>query len=212
MGHYSIQSLGLVVASLFACSDHSGVKGSAGADCSDCAEAGAAPGTVTPDAGGEGGRTSFDTNLDNVPYPNPADGYGHAARRGTTPGSVMQNFKFLGYPNGDRSLGLSTIALADYYDPCNKRHKLLHLSVAGVWCGPCNLETDAIVAAGPQLAAQGVAVLQALDDGPVQNQPATKGDLDYWSATHRSNFTEVLDPGLHNLGGFFDAAAIPMEL
>jgi hypothetical protein len=34
-------------------------------------------------------------------------------------------------------------------------------------------------------------------------------DLNYWIQDHSSNFTEMLDPGLANLGGFFNAAAIP---
>ncbi|MDP9150687.1 MAG: hypothetical protein M3O36_12215 [Myxococcota bacterium] len=202
-------SFGPVVATVaFACgSQGSGLT----SPCTTCSDAGSAPDSesVVVHAAIEGGRPSFDTNPDGIPYPNPATGYGQSARSGTTGGSVMQNFRFLGYPNADRSHGLTTIALSDYYDPCNRRLKLLHLSVAGVWCGPCNQETDAVVAAGTQLAALGVVMLQALDDGNVQNQPATKGDLDYWVTLHRSNFTSVLDPGLRNLGGFFDAAAIP---
>jgi len=54
---------------------------------------------------------------ENVPYPNPPEGYGSGKRNGATPGSVMRNFKFLGYLNADKSKGLQTIALADYYDP-----------------------------------------------------------------------------------------------
>jgi hypothetical protein len=128
---------------------------------------------------------------------------------GALPGSIMQNFKFLGYLNGDPSHGLQTIALADYYDPCQKRIKLLHLSVAGVWCVPCNQETDAIVTAKPQLDAAGVVMIQALGDGATEGIGATPADLNYWVHLHKSNFTEMLDPNLQNLGGFFDATAIP---
>jgi len=87
-----------------------------------------------------------DANPENVPYPNPPEGYGSGKRNGATPGSVMRNFKFLGYLNADKSKGLQTIALADYYDPCSRRYAMLHLTVAGVWCQPCNQETDTIVA------------------------------------------------------------------
>lgn len=146
-------------------------------------------------------------NPDGVPYP--SSNLGHNARKGGTPGNVIQNFSFQGYPDADRSKGLRTISFADYYDPCGKRIKLLHLTVAGAWCVPCNEETDALVAAKAQLASEGVTVLQALGDGPTEGLAATATDLDNWIAKHGSNFTEMLDPNLANLGAFFNAASVP---
>jgi hypothetical protein len=146
-------------------------------------------------------------NPDGFQYP--SGPYGRSPRSGVTPGSLIQNFKFLGYLNGNRANGLTTISLADYYDPCSKRYSLLRLSAAAVWCGPCNVETDAIVADVATLQMQRVVVIQALDDGPTQNVGATQADLDFWVGKHKSNFTEMLDPGLANLGSFFVASAIP---
>jgi hypothetical protein len=170
-----------------------------------------APGSPSgADSGaGAGGLATGNVNPDDVPYPTPAGGYGHAARRGKTPGSIIQDFKFLGYPNADPSGGLETISLGDYYDPCNKRLKLLHLSVAAVWCTPCNEETVALVAAKAQLDTEQVVLIQALSDGPTMNVGATQADLNYWIMLNHSNFTEMLDPNLTNLGTFFDAAAVP---
>jgi hypothetical protein len=148
-------------------------------------------------------------NPDGFPYPTPAGGYGHSPRKGTTPGSIIQNFKFFGYPNADESKGLQTIALADYYDPCGRRLKLLHLSVAAVWCQPCNQETLALVAAKAQLTSEQVVIVQALSDGPTRSVPATTSDLKFWIQENKSNFTEMLDPNLANFGVFFDAAAVP---
>jgi hypothetical protein len=151
-----------------------------------------------------------DTNPDGVPYPSPASGYGHTPRVGTrVAGSVIANLKFYGYPNGDTSKGLQVVSLADFYDPCSRRFKLLHLSVAGVWCMPCNQETDALVAAQANLAGQGVVLLQALSDGRTQGVGATRQDLDTWMGRHKINFTETLDPGPTNFGGFFIASEIP---
>jgi len=185
-----------------ACSSgSSGSTGSSsGAACNPCDTGSSSGGTTT---------AGHDANPDGVPYPSPAGGYGRTARSGGTPGSVMQNFKFLGFLNGDNTKPMTTISLADYYDPCNKRYKLIHLTVAAVWCQPCNQETDALVAAKASLDQQQVVVIQALDDGPTVGVPATLNDLNYWIKTHSSNFTEMMDPGLQNLGGFFDAAAIP---
>jgi hypothetical protein len=148
-------------------------------------------------------------NPDGFTYPSPATGYGRNARNGDVAGSIMRNFKFLGYPNGDSSMGLQPVQMADYYDPCQKRYSLIHLTVAAVWCAPCNAETTAMVAAKAQLDGQRVLILQALDDGPTQGTGATQGDLDRWVARYSPKFTEVLDPSLQNLGGFFNAAAVP---
>jgi hypothetical protein len=165
----------------------------------------------TASDGGQATLAGHDMNPEGVAYPSPAPGssYGRTRRSGSTAGSVIKNFKFHGYPNGDASQGLQTIALADYYDPCNKRYKLLHLTVAAAWCAPCNQETDAIVAAKPQLDSDHIAVLQALDDGPMEGVGATQGDLDHWTTLHKTNFTEMLDPALANLSGFFNPAAVP---
>jgi hypothetical protein len=168
-----------------------------------------APAAVADAAGDALLSSAHNDNPDGVPYPAPAGGYGDSARKGKTPGSIIANFKFFGYPDADESKGLQTIALADYYDPCNKRYKLLHLSVAAVWCEPCNEETVALVAAKAQLATEKVVLVQALSDGPTKNVPATTADLQYWIQENKSNFTEMLDPNLANLGTFFNAAAVP---
>ncbi len=148
------------------------------------------------------------TNPDGIPYPSPP--YGRTPRSGSTPGSVIQDFKFSGYPNAVVSPQLQAISLADSYDPCGKRSKLIHLTVGAVWCTPCNQETDAFVAAKVQLDAEGVVVLQALEDGPMLGIGATQTDLNGWIATHHPTFTEMLDPDPNPmLGAFFNAAAVP---
>jgi len=162
-------------------------------------------------AGGVDTGPGSGVNPDGVPYPEPSGGYGHVPRSGSTPGSVLQNFKFHGRLAG--SSQVTTISLADYYDPCNKRYKILHLSVAAVWCQPCSQETTAVVtdlaSSSSVLKANEVVFVQALDDGSAAGTPATLDDLAYWIKVHDSNFTEMLDPGLQNLGGFFNAAAVP---
>jgi hypothetical protein len=161
----------------------------------------------------DGGSTvgsGHDANPDGVPYPNPPGGYGHNARAGSTPGSVVANYKFLGYPDpADTSGCLQTISLADYYDPCQKRYKMLHITVAGVWSTPCSVETDALVAGAQSLRSHGIVVLQAIDDGATEGVSATLSDLNYWISVHRPTFGEMLDPGNHNLGPFFNSSGIP---
>ena len=109
--------------------------------------------------GPTGPQIGRSTNPDGVAYPSPTAGFGRNARVGSTPGDVMQNFKFYGYPGADASKGLQPISLSDYYDPCGKRLKLLHLTAAALWCVPCNQETDAIVEAKDTLVLAGIAGL-----------------------------------------------------
>jgi hypothetical protein len=204
MSAFSLSGASLAVfglASIVACSSGSSPAGSeeAGPACDPCDDGGS---SIQVGAGN-------DSNPYGVAYPAPAGGYGHTPRTGSTPGSIIENFKFLGYLNGDSTKPLTTISLADYYDPCVKTYKLIHLSVAAVWCVPCNDETSDLVAGNSALVAEGVVLLQALDEGAVQGTPATVSDLNYWINEHESNFTEMLDPGLHNFGGFFNAGAIP---
>ncbi len=175
-----------------ACSSDSGAPA---AKCNPCEEGG----TQAPPA----------TNPDGVPYPNPPGGYGHKVRSGSTPGSVIANLRFNGYVDGDTSKGIQVISLADYYDPCGKRLKLLHLSVAGVWCNPCNAETQALVANEALLQQDQVVLLQALSDGPMEGVGATMTDLNYWVSHYKMNFTEMLDPGPTQFAPFFIAADIP---
>ncbi len=205
MRRYAMACTALVaVGSLVALVDcGSTATGTSPDTCNPCVDGGTSSG-IAPQGSGH------DTNPDGVPYPNPAGGYGRNARAGKVPGSIIQNFKFLGYTNpADQSQGLQTISLADYYDPCQKRHKLLHLTVAAIWCGPCNVETAALVADKAGLASDSIMILQALDDGPTQGMGATTKDLQNWISIHHATFPEMLDPGLHNLNGFFNAAAIP---
>jgi hypothetical protein len=171
-----------------------------------CSSTPAAVATTPTDAGGSA------LNPEGVPYPSPAGGYGRTARIGTTPGSVIQNFKFQGILAGQTAV--STISLADYYDPCNKHNKILHISVAAVWCQPCAQETTTVVAdlAAPAtslLDQSKIVFIQALDEGPTPGLGATLTDLNSWITENHSNFTEMIDPELANFGGFFDAASLP---
>jgi hypothetical protein len=162
------------------------------------------------DGGASATPSAVGANPDGIAYPSAATGYGRSPRSGSTPGSIIRNFKFSGYPNSVTSTQLQTIALGDYYDPCSKRSKLIHLTVGALWCPPCNQETDAIVAAKQQLDSDGVVVLQALNDGNTQNVGATPADMSFWIKKHHTTFTEMLDPDPNPvLGEFFNAAAVP---
>ena len=189
-----------------------GTKGSGGA---------AGMGIMGGDSGGGG-----DDNPYGVPYP--TTNIGHRARS-TTPGQQMQNFKFLGWPNASQGSPTSysgpfvPVALSDFYDPLGQKYKLIHLSVAGVWCGPCNLETVTLTAAAGALAKEGVVIVQALTEGPTPGVAALLGDMKGWMPAHMAatvdgfsvgargpiDYNMVIDPEGNDLGVFFTEAAIP---
>jgi len=190
--------------------------------------------------------TSCDASQQNgygVCYPTDDIGTGARTSLGATgvPGNRIANFAFTGYAatnedelvqNGQPPTATKTIHLGDYYDPQGKGVpgiidgvpiKLIHLTVAAVWCGPCNEETDFIAGANytgantnnasfaKELAPLGVVFVQAIDDGPVVGTGATISDLNGWINRHESDFTSMVDPGNQNLGAFFDAAAVPFN-
>ncbi len=190
------------------------------------------PPPIDPDKGiTNDNNTGTCGTADQNPYGTcyPTADLGTSARKGTTPGNRIRNFTFVGYPwdntaqKVDTSNGTKTISLAQYFDPDGKLGpngtgiKVIHITVAAVWCGPCNQETDAISGKSgapgfaAELADKGVVFVQALSDGAVTGTGATLNDLNIWINNHNSNFTEMLDPGVKNLGVFFDAAAVPFN-
>lgn len=168
----------------------------------------------TPDSGiaANTGTQAAENNPYGVAYP--TQNLGTQQRRGTAPGSVMKNYRFLGYPHHEPGSPIATgemvnVSLADFFDPETRKFKVIHISVAGVWCGPCVEETKETVPVAGELLDKKIVFVQALGDGPVQGRGATQKDLDGWILKYKVNFTELLDPDLKNFGVFFNAAAIP---
>ena len=142
-----------------------------------------------------------DTNPAGVAYP--------TSGIGTTKGTVIQNFKFLGYKDANINGGLQPISLADFFDPTTNDYKLVHIQAAGSWCSACKGETTALVPIAAQLQAKKVLWLVSLAEGPTPGTPSTQTDLNNWINEFKSPFTHVLDPSNKNLGPFYDASALP---
>lgn len=160
------------------------------------------------DRGVEGGdqnpTTAPDTNPNGVPYPSQGIG--------TTVGAVMQNYKFLGYPDGDPSKGLQPMSLAQYFDPTGTKYKMIHVQASGSWCTYCRSETRMVIPLKPQLEQRKVLWVVSLAEGTVQGTPATKDDLDKWITTFKWDAPHLLDSGNKNFGPFYDAAAMPWNV
>lgn len=151
--------------------------------------------------GGEGTVQGTEKNPYGVDYPK--DGIG------TSVGARIQNFKFLGYVNGDKSQGLKTISLADFFDPETRQYKLVHLQAAGVWCAPCNEEMKMAAPLSDTFKSKKILWLTTVAEGRTPGVASTTADLDEWLSRHKAPFSQALDPNNNNLGVFYDRAAIP---
>ena len=160
-------------------------------------------------AAGDGDAGGTDMNPYGVAYPTSGLGFKpRADPTSKTPGDKIKNFKFLGYVDSNKGGGLTTISLADFFDPEMKNYKLLHISVAGVWCYWCKEETKALVPLIPQLKDKKVIYITALSENN-DHGPAVQTDLDFWIDSWHTNYTQVLDPGNRDLGPFFTSTGIP---
>jgi hypothetical protein len=154
------------------------------------------------------GRAS---NPEGVPYP--TDNLGGAERAGGRPGQRVPNFTFQAYPDGDRSAGLRSVSLADYYDPTQKRFKLLDIQVSATWCSVCSSVTSATVPIKARLAAEGVAFLDVVVAGHDPSAGPSLAELDAWVEGHTSNYTTAADVRGQRLRGVgVDPTAVPYDL
>src|SRR5262249_21136130 len=114
-----------------------------------------------------------ETNPDGLPYP--TDHIGALKRNGLHPGDRMPNFTFRAYRNG-RAGGLETVSLAEYYDPQQKRNKVLHIQVAATWCAICSSELEATVTVTEPLKERGVVFMEVIVSGATAGKGPSLGE------------------------------------
>lgn len=168
--------------------------------------------TPEQDKGLEGeGETAAATAPDKNPYgvAYPTDNIGTTPRIGDRAGNRIQNYKFLGYPNADKSQGLQPISLAQFFDPEGREYKIIHIQASGVWCTACQAETEAVVPIAQKLKEMKAVWLVSLAEGPTPGSPSKQKDLDGWIDQFKSPFTHWIDPGNAKLGPFYDRTALP---
>lgn len=139
-----------------------------------------------------------DTNPDGLPYP--TDHIGGNAHHSKVAGDRIPNFTFEAYVDGDRAAGLKTISLADYFDPQQKRNKVLHIEVSAVWCGICSSVTSETVKIKEELAKEGVVYLEIMTAGNRVGAGPSLGEVDDWVTRHESNLTTAIDVSARRVG------------
>ena len=147
--------------------------------------------------------------------------------KGVSVGSVIENFKFVGYVNAmNNPTGqLQIVQMADVYNPTGNevygegtafvagspKPKALLISVASVWCGPCNYEADAILPGlYEKYKPMGGEFMVQLADSNTPGEPATINNLNKWTAKYEVNYLAVLDPA-YKLDALFDQSAYPQN-
>jgi hypothetical protein len=150
-------------------------------------------------------------NPDGVPYP--TDRLGGAERAAGRPGQRIPNYTFQAYVDGDRAAGLKTISLADYFDPTQKRFKILDIQVSATWCAVCSSVTMSTVPVKEELAKEGVAFLEVIVAGPKTTTGPSMSDVDAWVTRHSSNYTTAIDVRGRRLAEIgIDRTAVPYDL
>jgi len=130
-------------------------------------------------------------NPDGVAYP--TDNLGGSERASTHPGQRIPNFTFQAYVDGDRSRGLQTVSLADFFDPEQKRHKVLDIQISQVWCSICSAETQSTSQVITELKADGAVFLQVMTSGSDASRGPSMGEFDSWVDRHAMTYTLALD-------------------
>jgi hypothetical protein len=161
---------------------------------------------------GEGAAAAApDTNPEGIPYP--TDNIGTVERKGVgakaKPGNRIANFKFLGYPNADKSQGLQPMSLAQFFDPTGSKYRILHIQASGVWCTACQAETEVVVPMKSELDTKKTVWVVSIAEGATPGTASKPADLDNWIAKFKSPFTHFIDPNNANLGQFYDRTALP---
>jgi len=139
-----------------------------------------------------------DTNPDGLAYP--TDHIGGTAHHSKVAGDRIPNFTFAAYVDGDRAAGLKTLSLADYFDPQQKRNKVLHIEVSAVWCTICSSVTTETVKIKEQLGKEGVVYLEVMTAGNRAGAGPSLSEVDDWVARHSSNITTAIDVSSRRLG------------
>jgi hypothetical protein len=150
------------------------------------------------------------TNPDGDPYP--TDRLGGTKRGLRRPGDRIPNFAFRAYRSG-RGAGLETVSLAEYYDPQQKRHKLLHLQVAATWCAICSAELTATMTVVDPLRQRGVVFVEVIVSGATAGKGPSLDEVDAWVDRHKTTFPTGIDVRARRLGALgVNGAAMPHDI
>lgn len=159
---------------------------------------------------------------------------------GVGKGSIIANYKFIGYANAvAKNDSMQEISLGDFYNPHGrdpayqpaspaeddrlfppasqygegvKKPTVLQVTVSSVWCSPCNAEARCVLPAHyEKYSACGGGFFLQLQDGGTVGVPATPKNLYNWTVkSYKEEFPTAIDPA-GRLGALFAADAVPQN-
>jgi hypothetical protein len=150
-----------------------------------------------------------ETNPDGVPYP--TDSLGGLERAASRRGNRIPNMTFQAYVNGDRSKGLQTLSLADFFDPDQKRHKLLDIQISQAWCSICSSETEATAQVVDALGEEGAVFLQVMTSGNDASKGPALEEVDAWVDRHAMTYTLAIDVRGRRMGSL-GVTTVPWDI
>jgi hypothetical protein len=185
--------------------------------------------------GREGGSSTAELPQPvNTPPPYPAGPYG------TTKGSIVAQYQFVGYQNAQTEHSATQpIQLADFYNPHADdtgyapassseddrlfpvgstygsgalKPKALSISVSSLWCGACKNEAKTVLPAKHlKYKPLGGEFLVQINDGTTPGHSADQQDLLTWTSYFHVDFPATIDPG-RQLDALFVAQAYPTNI
>lgn len=141
-------------------------------------------------------------------------------------GSIVANYKFIGFVNSVAGRNLAEIQMAEFYNPTgdgvfeegsvfpvgSPKPKGLVIAVGAVWCGPCNYEAENVLPVlYEKYKPQGGEFLGQLADGQTPGLAATSKNLSGWANKYDPTYPLTYDPA-YKLGALFEADAFPANM
>ncbi len=150
-------------------------------------------------------------NVDAAPsgLPYPSGPYGSG------PEDVMRNHQWVGWVdnNGDGDQyndGVRLFELGEYHTATDPDAKIIMLSAAAGWCGPCRAEANGSSRMMSDYGSRGVRFATAIfeDDG---GAPVDRDYVKQWGETFNLAYTTLVD-STFQMGRYFDENAMPMNM
>lgn len=96
---------------------------------------------------------------------------------------------------------------------CAESHRFTVVSIAALWCVPCQEESRQLAArVSTPYASRGVRLLQIIVDGNPPGSSFTPAQCQQWVDTYGLVNVELIDPGGHLTNGRFPSGALPSTL
>lgn len=96
---------------------------------------------------------------------------------------------------------------------CEPDHRLTLVSIAGVWCVPCQMESEQLTDFITEpYRSRGVRVIQIIVDGPIRYAGAVMSDCTGWVDTYGLTNVELIDSGGAMTGPFFPSGSLPSTI